>query len=87
MAARPRNRPPAPPTRRVLPVVLAAFALLAVAVGAYVAAMLTVLTRVAHPVFNGVFRARLETDGLDERIAATKALRPLAFCGKICYSL
>src|SRR5437870_8656031 len=43
MAARPRNRPPAPPTRRVLPVVLAAFALVAVAVGAYVAARQTAL--------------------------------------------
>jgi GNAT superfamily N-acetyltransferase len=37
------------------------------------AEMLTVLTRVAHPVFNGVFRARLEGKGLDERIAATLA--------------
>jgi len=35
--------------------------------------LLTVLTRVAHPVFNGVFRARLEGEGLDERIAATLA--------------
>jgi GNAT superfamily N-acetyltransferase len=34
---------------------------------------LTVLTPIAHPVFNGVFRARWEPDGLAERIAATLA--------------
>jgi GNAT superfamily N-acetyltransferase len=35
--------------------------------------MLMVLTSIPHPVFNGVFRARLEPDGLAERIAATLA--------------
>ncbi len=68
MAASPRNRPSAPLSRRVLPVVLAAVALVTVAVGAYVAARQTALFAL-H---------RIEVDGAPPAVAAQvrATLRP-----------
>lgn len=68
MAASPRNRPPAPASRRVLPVALAAVALVAVAIGAYVAARQTAIFAL-H---------RIEVDGAPPAVAAQvrATLRP-----------
>jgi cell division protein FtsQ len=60
MAESPRSRPPAAPRRRVLPVTLAALALVAVAGGAYVAARQTAVFAL-H---------RIEVDGAPPAVAA-----------------
>lgn len=60
MAASPRNRPPAPARRRVLPAVLAGVALVAVAIGAYAAARQTAIFALD----------RIEVDGAPPAVAA-----------------
>jgi cell division protein FtsQ len=68
MAASPRNRPSAAPTHRVLPVVLAAVALVTVAVGAYFAARQTAVFALN----------RIQVDGAPPDVAAQvrATLRP-----------